>query len=257
MSESLPKVRWVSQLRGGPIFYVVFSVPVVVAVIMVVLLGAMAIMPKNSHPEWVFYGLVGPIFLVWVVWLYLILTGADPSRPAQVEAAAQRLGLLFADRPEAGEILLPLEFSLAKISSQWLLPWRRGPRNVIRGKVGDRAVWMFDIAYPFLGYDFIGIGVGGRMEAAAAYFPDPVDGLPDWPTNGSCFAPGSGTGPPEPFASVLRAHSAWTVECRAGRLLIYRPCCLCHPDSYPEFLTAVGQVYTDLVTARSDNGGER
>lgn len=251
MSESSSKVRWVSQLRGWPVFYVVFSVPVVVMVIMVVLLGAMAIIPKTSHPEWVYFGLIGPIFLLWIVWLYLILTGPDSSRPATVEAAAQRLGLSFADRPADGATLLPLNFPLARRSSQWLLPWRRGPRNVVRGEAGGRTVWMFDIAYPFLGNDF-----GGRIEAAAAYFPDPVDGLPDWPSHWSWYrvqVPGSGTGPPEPFASVLAAHSAWTVECRDGRLLIYRQGCLCHPDSYPEFLTAVGQVYTDIVNARPNS----
>jgi hypothetical protein len=103
-------------------------------------------------------------------------------------------------------------------------------------------VRVFDIAWRAL--------FGGRCETTAAYFPDAVPGLPDWPVDWSVGRyPGTGTGPPEPFASVLDAHSMWTVECRGGRLLIYRLHYLCDPESYSAFIAAAGQVYADIAAA--------
>ncbi len=240
MSESLRQIRWVSQLRGRPILYVLISVPAVAALATAYAFASLSFPPGVQ--QWALLGLL-PIFLSWGVWQYVVLTGPDTSRPAKVEAAARRFGLAFAARPTGNELALPPEFPLARASALWWLPGRRGPRNLAYGEVGARRVVVFDIAYPFLGYDF-----QGRCETTAVYFPSQASGLPDWPVGGNRNSPGSGMGPPEPFASVLAAHPVWAVECRGGRLLIYRPLHLCDPESYPEFVAAAAQVYADIVS---------
>ena len=240
MSDPLHQIRWVSQLRGRPLLYVLLSVPGVVALDLAYSFASLSFPPGVR--EWAFYGLF-PIFLSWALWMVVILTGPDGTRPQKVEAAAGRLGLSFATRPTGEELALPPEFPLARASAYWLLPRRRGPRNLVYGEVGGRRVRVFDIAYPFL-------TAQGRCETTAVYFPDPVPGLPDWPVDWSIGAgSGSGTEPPQPFASVLAAHPVWTVESRGGRLLIYRLYHLCHPESYSEFLAAAAHVYTDIAAA--------
>jgi hypothetical protein len=245
MSESSQQIRWVRQSSNwSRILYPLLAIPICVVAVMVVSFLEITILPKGLPPNLLFYGTIAPIFLIFGASLYLIVTGPDGSRPAQVEAAAGRLGLTFATRADGNDLALPPEFPLARASAQWILPRRRGPQNLIYGEVGGRRVSMFDIAYPSLG--------SSRFETTAVYFPDPVPGLPDWPEN--CPRPGYSTGPPEPFASVLATHPVWTVECRGGRLLLYRLYYLCHPDSYPEFAAAAAHVYAGIAAAAG--GGE-
>jgi hypothetical protein len=201
MHESMQHIRWISQLRGAPILYIVISIPVVMPVTMAYFLGLFMILPKV--PDWTFYGLV-VIWLPWISWMVVIITGPDGTWPAKVEAAAERLGLSFANRPVAGELALPLEFPLARSSARWLFPGRRSPRNLIHGMVGGRTVWVFDIAYPMY--------MEGRLETTAAYFPDAVHGLPDWPAEWARGPYPGETLAPEPFASVLAPHAGWTVS---------------------------------------------
>jgi hypothetical protein len=240
MNESLQQVRWVSQLRGRPFLYILLSIPVLPALLTAYLFATLNFPPGVR--DWALYGLF-PIFGAYGLWMVIILNGPDGSRPPKVEAAAGRLRLSFATRPVGDELALPPEFPLAQASARRLLPRRRGPRNLVYGEVDGRRVRVFDVAYPF-------ITAQGRCETTAVYFPDPVPRLPDWPVDWSIGpGPGTGTGPPEPFASVLAAHSFWIVECRGGRLLIYRLFYLCHPESYPAFLAAAGQVYADIASA--------
>ena len=240
MSESLQQIRWVSQSRGQPVLYVLLSVPVLAALATAYAFASLSFPPGVQ--KWAFYGLF-LLFGPWVLWLIVILTGPDGSRPPKVEAAARRAGLSFASRPVAGTPAPPPEFPLARACAKWLLPRRRGARNLVYGEMGSRKAVVFDMAYPFL-------GAAGRCETTAVYFPDLLPGLPDWPLEWSISGgPGSGNPPPEPFASVLAAHSMWTVECRGGLLLIYRLYYLCHPESYSEFVAAAAQVYADIASA--------
>ena len=249
MSESWQQIRWVSQLRGRPIAYILLSVPVVVGLATAYVYVFASLHFPTGVSKWAFYGLF-PIFGSWALWMVIILTGPDGLRPPKVEAAARRLGLSFATRPLGDELALPQEFHLAQASARWLLPRRRGSRNLVYGEVGGRRVRVFDIAYPW-------VAGQGRCETTAVYFPDPVLGLPDWPLDWSPgLGPGTETGPPEPFASVLTAHSVWTVECRGGRLLIYRRFYLCHPESYAEFVAAGAHVYVDIAAAAGGAGSQ-
>ena len=145
MPESLREVRWVSETEGR-LLYAVLGIPLFTVLIGVYSSASLSFPPGVK--EYALYGLF-PIFLLLPVWHYLCLTGPDMFRPAQVKAAAERLGLSFAARPADGETVLPPEFSLARLSAQWLWPRRRGPRNLIRAEVGGRTVWVFDIAWPW------------------------------------------------------------------------------------------------------------
>jgi hypothetical protein len=238
MSESSQQIRWVRQSSNwSRILYPLLAIPIFVVAVMVVTFLDLTILPKGLPSNLLFYGTIGPIFLIFSASLYLIVTGPDRSRPAQVEAAAGRLGLAFATRPDRDDLALPPEFPLARASAQWILPRRRGPQNLIYGEVGGRKVLMFDIAYPTC---------RSRFETTAVYFPDPVPGLPDWPEDWSRPGDGTSTGP---FASALATQSVWTVECRGGRLLFYRLFYLCHPESYPEFAAAAAHVYAGIAAA--------
>jgi hypothetical protein len=245
MSTPHKDIRWVSSVRGLPILYVLLTIPVVTTLAMAY--GVMCMFLPAEVRHYSVYGLVG-ILVVWFLIIRLILTGPDRTRPAQVQAAAQRLGLAFAPRAPAGEPVLPDEFPLARCAARWASAWplisrRHGPLNVVRGVVGGHPVCVVDVAYP------VGVGAG-RGELTAAYFPDPVAGLPDWPKEWSVEPwPGTGTAPPEPFKSALAAFPDWTTECRAGRLVIYKVGAMCHPDSYGEFVAVTSQIRAAIIAA--------
>ena len=178
MSESLQQIRWVSQVSGRSVLYVLLSVPVVVALVMVYGLASLSFPPGVR--DWAYYGLF-LIFLPWGLWMVVILTGPDGSRPPKMEAAARQLGLSFAIRPAGDEPVLPLEFPLARRPARWLLSRRRGPHNLIRGEIGGRTVWVFDIAYPTNYGRHVGYQAAGPAgESHSDWIPGAASGFRPW-----------------------------------------------------------------------------
>lgn len=190
------------------------------------LVGVVVAVTLQHRSQWLqlcLYALPQVAFGCLVFW---VVKRARLLRICKLASVAEQMGMTFVATLADEAPLPPHDLPL--------MVRRKGlPRNILSGDISNIKVRLFDLA--------AGLSNSTR-DQTVAYFPDALPRLSDFPTG---FL---GGGIPQAYATVLREFRQFTVEARAGRLIVYRWHHRVKPESYPEFLDIACKVRCALAS---------